>query len=326
VCTWRDKKIMTCFFALGDFGSPTPQIREVASAMNIYATKTKPDFILGLGDNFYPSGVLSVEDNKFQSHWASIFLDYESLRVPWKIILGNHDYMGVPDAQIEFTSSVHNPGGLWQMPSPYYLFNDEANLATFFGIDTNAAQGHVQKSHPSIGQLMKTQKDWLVASLASSTSRWKIVYGHHAMYTKGNGHGSVARCLKDPTYTFSAYNRDTMSRESVVSEGLGLEALLVEGGAALYISGHEHIFQHHQANGIQHIISGSCLGENRFYQGENMSAEMNWVDREQRNGFTAYHITEDTLTINFVNHHAEVFETIVILHPRLCLPPPLAII
>ena len=44
-----------CFFALGDFGVRCQNIELLAAAMDKYAREVSaPDFILGLGDNFYP--------------------------------------------------------------------------------------------------------------------------------------------------------------------------------------------------------------------------------------------------------------------------------
>ncbi len=45
------------------------------------------------GDNFYPNGVRSVDDPKFQTTWARPFLAHRELCVPWRMILGNHDYV-----------------------------------------------------------------------------------------------------------------------------------------------------------------------------------------------------------------------------------------
>jgi tartrate-resistant acid phosphatase type 5 len=129
------------FFAIGDFGNPTPEIRQVAQTMQNYAQENgSPDFILGLGDNFYPYGVDSVHDSQFQTSWTDIFLIHDKLRVPWHIILGNHDYMSNPKAQIEFSSSNRNPNGLWHMPSENYAFrlNSSPDLCVdMFAMDTN---------------------------------------------------------------------------------------------------------------------------------------------------------------------------------------------
>ena len=82
------------FFALGDFGHNCKQTHRVAAAMDAYARAVaKPSFVLGLGDNFYPTGVTSVRDPHFKHTWADVFLVHEALRVPWHMVLGNHDYM-----------------------------------------------------------------------------------------------------------------------------------------------------------------------------------------------------------------------------------------
>ena len=70
------------------------------------------------------NGVSSVSDPKFQTHWSEMFLRYERLCVPWRLILGNHDYQTNPQAQIDFTNDQRrNRGGLWQMPAPTYSFS-----------------------------------------------------------------------------------------------------------------------------------------------------------------------------------------------------------
>jgi tartrate-resistant acid phosphatase type 5 len=82
----KDGEESLTFFCIGDFGAPTMEVKQVASAMNTYAeTHGRPSFVLGLGDNFYPTGVYSVHDKQFKKSWSDIFLIYESLRVPWNI-------------------------------------------------------------------------------------------------------------------------------------------------------------------------------------------------------------------------------------------------
>lgn len=56
----------------------------------------QPAFVLSLGDNFYPYGVDSVQSPMFKTHWEDVFLIHPELRVPWKVVLGNHDYGGNP--------------------------------------------------------------------------------------------------------------------------------------------------------------------------------------------------------------------------------------
>jgi hypothetical protein len=59
--------------------------------MVAFCGSTPCDFVLLLGDNFYPSGVKSVTD----SQWKTAFVTpYEALGLTFYPTLGNHDYEG----------------------------------------------------------------------------------------------------------------------------------------------------------------------------------------------------------------------------------------
>jgi tartrate-resistant acid phosphatase type 5 len=158
-------------------------MREVAAAMDRWATTiSRPNFIFGLGDNFYPVGVWTVDDEQFESVWSSVFLKHESLRVPWNMILGNHDYMGNPDAQIAYTYSDRNPYKCWQLPDRNYTFEVDVGSSEsaapfkigFFGFDSNGCQGHVQRLHYRILTDMAGYKARLAEELSKSTADWKV--------------------------------------------------------------------------------------------------------------------------------------------------------
>ena len=179
-------------------------------------THSRPDMVLGLGDNFYKLGVSHVSDPQFKRCWSDVFLKYESLRVPWRMILGNHDYMGIPQAQIDYHyDRKYNPDGYWQLPSTCYNFDytvqqrndgentipdnstpshpEEQNIeqsvsnfnVSFFGLDTNGCQKHVARVFPSSIEHLKQNIEQLDMSLQNSPSDWKIVFGHHPCYSQG---------------------------------------------------------------------------------------------------------------------------------------------
>jgi hypothetical protein len=177
------------------------------------------------------SGVSSVDDRKFQVAWSDVFLAHPTLRVPWRLILGNHDYQTNPQAQIDFTHDKRNVGGYWQMPAPTYSFsctikdgrdtasNDTMNI-DFFAFDTNGVQvpfdsffrfspqkktsililifvficivqGDIQRRFPDSQRWLLAYRDELKEQLDKSKARVKIVYAHHPMYTAGRNHGQV---------------------------------------------------------------------------------------------------------------------------------------
>ena len=183
------------------------------------------------------------------------------------MVLGNHDYMGNPRAQIEYTHHKNNPFNLWKMPDTHYkvaLYKDQ--LAEYFFLDTNGCQHHVTKKHPDAVKELKSQMSWLDIGLKESTSTWKFVLGHHPMYNKGKGHAAVANCLREEQYTYSHHDdsNESSSGEEVKANGFGLENIVSKYERVIYLSGHEHVFQHHKANGVQHVIcgnSGANVGE-----------------------------------------------------------------
>lgn len=315
------------FLAISDFGNNTTEVHQLAYAMNQYcanlhqqhapisplsaSTPTsssstgKVDFILGLGDNFYPYGVYDQDDHRFRTLWRDIFLlpSYPYLRVPWRMILGNHDYMGDPDAQIQYHYNTRlNYDSLWYMPSNCYEFECELvdntlsssssgksqknNVkATFYALDTNACQSHVIRSHPNtveelrnniqlLNQRLKQQNEqeeeemFAIRSaedeeegvqVSKSSRHWKIVFGHHPLYTQGKGHSACSNCLRDSHYQvenkssyrnhyydYDNHDEDVMmaaTKKTTTKRGFGLEKVLMDGKVDAVFAGHEHVFQ-----------------------------------------------------------------------------------
>ena len=55
--------------------------------------------------------------------------------------------------------------------------------------------------YPEVEVLLHTYIASLLSDLKKSTARWKIVFAHHPMYTKGFKHGVLGDCLRNETYT-----------------------------------------------------------------------------------------------------------------------------
>lgn len=208
--------------AFGDFGYRGDGSGQQTVAKAIGKMHASRPFDLGvtLGDNFYPDGVKSDDDPVWRQIWEA---DYGPLKIPFFASLGNHDYRGNVQAQISYSAK----SATWRMPDRYYTFRAGAALQ-FFALDTdegNAGRLLFKK------EWSDTQAKWLDGELGKSTAPWKIVYGHHPIFSDGH-HGDEKRLQRK------------------------LLPLLRKHKAAAYLCGHEHELQFHQVDGISFVIAG----------------------------------------------------------------------
>ena len=153
--------------AFGDFGNGSNEQKTVAQTIAAYHRDRPLDFAITLGDNFYSVGMESTSDPRWQTWFEDL---YGPLGVPFYAALGNHDW-GHPDSPAaEIMYSGKTPS--WRMPSSYYTFT--AGPVQFFALDTQSVA------------LAQKQRDWLDLELGRSQARWKVVYGHHPIYSVGN--------------------------------------------------------------------------------------------------------------------------------------------
>jgi hypothetical protein len=92
---------------------------------------------------------------------------YDPLGIKFYATLGNHDWGFADSPAAEILYTWKSPS--WRMPAPYYTFT--AGPMQFFAMDTN--------------EVSEAQLLWLKDELAKSRARWKLVYGHHPIYSAG---------------------------------------------------------------------------------------------------------------------------------------------
>jgi tartrate-resistant acid phosphatase type 5 len=167
--------------ALGDFGTGSPAQMSLAATMRNYHQKHPFDFGITLGDNFYPRGVSSPLDSKWDLYWEK---PYSPMGIRFYPSLGNHDYIQADGPAAEVLYS--NRSKTWTMPATFYTYT--AGPVQFFAIDTQEL---------SDTKLFERQMTWLDAELAKSKSRWKVVYGHYQIYsaTRGDEQNLIDRLL-----------------------------------------------------------------------------------------------------------------------------------
>ncbi len=247
------------FIAIGDTGEGNENQYMVGQAIVELCAQKGCDFGMLLGDNFYDSGVSSVNDPQFQDKFEG---PYEDIDFPIYIALGNHDYGGngigvdfdtkKAQYQIDYTKLSQ----IWKLPSKYYSFKLEH--AEFWGLDTN------QVMTDPINGNSDPQRDWLKNGAAASQATWKVAFGHHPYISNGD-HGNAG-----------AYeNLENIPLPFVTGKNVKefMEAAVC-GQIDIYLSGHDHNLQWLEPKcGTEFIVSGGgsksedLPGDNAAYFG-----------------------------------------------------------
>ena len=179
------------FLLMGDFGRYGQFYqKEVALQMGKAAATIESDFVVAVGDNFYPNGVQSTQDYSWIASFESIYTHYD-LQTPWYVALGNHDYRGNIQAQIDYSKLSRR----WHMPSAYFSKTFElkdGNKVLMVVMDTSPfIDSYHEKGSDMyeniIVQDTTAQKKWIEKQLATTDEavKWKIVVGHHPLYSGG---------------------------------------------------------------------------------------------------------------------------------------------
>jgi hypothetical protein len=225
------------YVVIGDWGDDNANQYAVADAMSNWCSPTNRgpcDFIVNTGDNFYPDGVTSADDPRFNTTWRWIY-DLPNINdLVWFNTVGNHDYGLLDDRelyQVEYGTT--NP--LWNMPWLWYEFyktGADGTVVHFIAVDTMSL---ILRKHDSASQLA-----FIEQALASSTADWKILIGHNPPYSAG-GHAPgtavprnelVPLCNKYNVDIF--FNGDEHNLEHITSANVTDYVISGAGGRGLY--------------------------------------------------------------------------------------------
>lgn len=176
------------FLLVGDWGRRGQRDQlDVAAQMGVAAAALRVPFVVSLGDNFYDYGVTSTGDPQWKESFEDVYAA-PSLQVPWNVILGNHDYCGNCQAQIDYSGLSPR----WRMPSRYYSRTESipgGKSILMVYADTSPFVASYAK-HGLIGPNVRSQDtaaqlQWIDRTLGTSTADWKVVLGHHPIYSGG---------------------------------------------------------------------------------------------------------------------------------------------
>ncbi len=274
------------FAVIGDWGRQGEfHQREVALQMAKAMAGLGGSFIISTGDNIYPQGVASTQDPLWQSSFEQVY-HYAWLQRDWYAILGNHDYYGNVDAQIEYGKISRR----WHMPARYYTLKKRLSggkTVQFVFLDTNGLENGYYNDPDMAGELSKqdttAQLRWLRETLADPdpSIRWRVVVGHHPLYTAGKR---------------VAVSGPVRSK---------LEPILNQYKVDVYLCGHDHDLQYNKAAGpTHHFLSGAGS------ELSNVPHQMPWnVFYKGVNGFMTFSIQPDQFLVQIIDAKGAILYT-----------------
>ncbi len=279
------------FLVVGDWGRDGMQHqRDVAVQMGKAARDSDSRFVLSVGDNFYENGVQSAVDPQWKTSFEDVYTD-PALQVPWHVALGNHDYRGNPQAQLDYAKISPR----WRIPSRYRKVSGStlgAPEIDLFIIDSSPLVHQYRDKVDSAiaknvaSQDVKSQLAWLDRELGGSTAPWKIVVGHHTVRSGGSGHGDTPEMVEL------------------------IKPIMEHHGIQAYINGHDHDLQHIHDNGIDYL----CCGAGSEVRPVKPVAGTKFC--VARSGFASLTLAADQLAVRFVDYEGNsLYQTAIARRP-----------
>jgi predicted MPP superfamily phosphohydrolase len=265
------------FFVVSDMGSSGPYREDsVAHTVNRLAKVLHPQFVVNQGDFFHNNGVKDTLDPLWSAQFEQMFSAPE-LQLKWYSIIGNHEYIGNPQALVDY--GKHN--ARWTMPSRNYTFVKQVDSLTsvrFVMLDTSPFV-YIYRFDSKYHQIKSQDPDKTVAFadsvLSHSKETWKVVVGHHPIYTSDFVQGN--------TY-------DLIYR---------IAPLLRKYKVDFYLNGHVHKFEHLQRDGIDYMVTTTGMKPrwtNPWFYARYVGHSL---------GFTVCSVTHKEFCFYFVNEKGE---------------------
>lgn len=241
------------FVSVADTGTGAAGQYAVAAAMTRYHQLNPYDLVILAGDNIYNNGEMEKIGAVFEKPYQGLLQQ----GVKFQACLGNHDVRtDNGDDQVRY------PG--FNMAGRYYTFR--RGDVQFFALDTNHNAD------------WKAQLPWLEQELSGSNAPWKVVFGHHQIYSSGV-YGLNQPFIKTLTPLFQKYR------------------------VQVYINGHEHNYERTRPiDGTTYVICGGGAGTRPVGRSQ-------WTATSaERLSFAAYEVYRDRILISGIDTKNQVFD------------------
>jgi len=241
------------FVSVADAGTGAAGQYAVAEAMTRYHQQNPYDLVILAGDNIYTNGEMEKIGDVFEKPYQALLKQ----GVKFQACLGNHD-IRTDNGNLQVRYPAFN------MLGRYYTFR--RGDVQFFALDTNHNAD------------WKAQLAWLEQELSLSNASWKMVFGHHQIYSSGQ-YGLNQEFIQTLTPLFQKYR------------------------VQLYINGHDHHYERSQPiKGTTYLICGAGAGT------RSVGRSLWTAYSASQLSFAAYEVYRDRILISGIGTDNQVFD------------------
>ena len=272
------------FAVLGDIGTGGFHQAAVGRAMyDACSDRGSCDFVLVTGDNIYHRGTAPLRDPAEERTRRMYERAFETPyrifgRTDFWLVAGNHDWYQkkMPANQIAYSSLSER----WRMPALDYSVPQLPEWITIYGIDTTLLGKGVET-----GQVSRAREQ------LCGTFGWRILFGHHPVYTAshcGGGDGTLEKI-----------------------ERVLLGPLIRKCGVDVFLAGHDHLQAHFETPDFHQIVQGAG-GAHLYDLRDEMRfparARVEVAEAKSAFGFAIIEAAPKTLSIIFYEMNGDLAE------------------
>ncbi|MFH0989416.1 MAG: metallophosphoesterase [bacterium] len=274
----------TRFLIVSDWGgSASSDQIAVAAAMAKEAERIGAQFVVTAGDNYHDDGITTATDPRWKTEFEDAYA-YPALQIPWYPSIGNHEYRGNVDSEIEYSKLSTR----WKLSARYYTQKEQIDDTSFVLIVHLDTSPFIESYHSESnvyqveGQNTKKQLIWLDSVLTVSRTRWTIVVGHHPIYAAAAKHGDTKEL-----------------KEKVLP-------ILTKYQVPLYVCGHDHVLQHLKNVQMDFIVCGGGAKTRDPDQRDDVVFGIRSL------GFLSVSVTAKDIRVNIINDKNTILHSLQI--------------
>ncbi len=296
------------FAVIGDSGTGGQHQYRIAEQMVAWHERLPYDLVLMLGDNIYGGlfGIGGGNQDDFAKKFDRPYAELLARGVIFRAALGNHDareaggrdliaaynrfHIEGPQGYYSFTA------GEWVPAAGAAALNSKkqgvAPLVEFFVLNTMRLEKNKQDPE---------QLAWLEQALSRSRARWRIVYGHHPLYSTGKRHGGDAglRRKVEPLLVGENTRADPGTKAGGQPETSAPRVQVV-------LAGHDHIYQRfHPQGGVVYFVCGSS---GKLRRGNAGPSPLVAAVEDQQRVFMLWEATVEELRFRAINEQGQAFD------------------